>query len=249
MNISGMDSLSITLISIIVVSFLSAFIKGRKKDRCLNKIDDFFVHIYNSKEKSIWGRVDVESNALIINFEEKDQTSNKNFILYKNEFKNMQLILRLHRYFDAIQKKRRDKLLDKVLHPGIFSKLKRNLGNVFATAKDAVAEIVNTLMATAKNMGPMKALSGQAKYVDKLKDDSLSSLTGNAFEPIWERCIGKKVIVEAFDDNMVKMEGVLVEYSQNYICLFDASIDGIEEEGAHDLLVSRAYGTIRHVVN
>ena len=75
-----MDSLSLTLVSIIVVSFLSAFLKGRKKDRCLEKVDNFFIHIYNSKEKTIWGRVEVESNALIIDFQQTDKVEKKNFI-------------------------------------------------------------------------------------------------------------------------------------------------------------------------
>mgnify|MGYP001036864556 FL=1 len=244
-----MDSLSITIISIIVVSFFSAFIKGRKKDRCLVKIDDFFIHIYNAKEKTIWGRVEVESNALIIDFQQPDQKRTKNFILYKNEFKNMQLVLRLHSYFDQSQKKRRDKVLNKALKPGIYTRLKRKMSNVFATAKDAVAEIVGALIASAKNMGPMKVVASDAKHVERLKGDSQSSLSGNSYEPIWERFIGENVVVVAYEDKEVVMTGVLVEYSQNYICLFDASIEGIEEEGPHDLLVSRTYGTIRHVVS
>jgi len=40
----------------------------------------------------------------------------------------------------------------------------------------------------------------------------------------------------------------LVEYSQSYILLFDSSINGLDEEGPHDLLISREYGTIRHVL-
>ncbi len=156
-----MDSLTITILSIIVVTFVSAFIKGRKKDRCLKKINGYFIHIYNSKEKTIWGRSEVESNSIVIDFENNTDSVKKKFILYKSEFKNMQLILRLHSYLDKNQKIKRDKILKKVLNPGLFSKLKRKLGNVFATAKDAVNEIINLLMASAKTMGPMKALSAQ----------------------------------------------------------------------------------------
>ena len=243
-----MDSLTITILSIIVVTFVSAFIKGRKKDRCLKKINGYFIHIYNSKEKTIWGRSEVESNSIVIDFENNTDSVKKKFILYKSEFKNMQLILRLHSYLDKNQKIKRDKILKKVLNPGLFSKLKRKLGNVFATAKDAVNEIINLLMASAKTMGPMKALSSQEKHVDRLKDDSMGNLTGNAFEPIWEKCIGKQVEVEINEDDSLQIEGVLVEYSQSYILLFDSSIKGLDEEGPHDLLISREYGTIRHVL-
>ena len=159
----------------------------------------------------------------------------------------MQLILRLHSYFNPKQKTKRDKVIKRVLNPGFLGKIKRKLGNFFATAKDAVNEIVNLLIASAKKMGPMKALPSQAKHVDRLKDDSLGNL--NSFEPIWERYIGKKVEVEVFEDESLKITGILVEYSQTYIFLYDATIEGIDEKGAYDILISRDYGTIRHIIN
>ena len=84
------------------------------------KINGYFIHIYNSKEKTIWGRSEVESNSIVIDFENNKDSVKKKFILYKNEFKNMQLILRLHSYLDESQKIKRDKVLKKVLNPGIF---------------------------------------------------------------------------------------------------------------------------------
>tara|TARA_B100001287_G_scaffold9437_4_gene7317 strand:+ start:2185 stop:2916 length:732 start_codon:yes stop_codon:yes gene_type:complete len=242
-----MDSLTVTIIAIVIVTFLSAFIKGRKKDRCLKKIDGYFIHVFNSKTKTIWGRAEIESNSLIIDFENNEKI-NKKFILYKNEFKNMQLILMLHNHFDINQNNKRSRVLKKVLNPGVYSKLKRKLANVFATAKDAVNEIVNLLMASAKTMGPMKTLSSQAKHVDRLKDDSLLNLTSNSYEPTWEKYIGKKVEVEILEDKSLKITGILVEYSQSYIFLYDSSIEGLNEEGPHDILVSRSYGTLRHVL-
>ena len=244
-----MDSLTITILSIVVVTFLSAFIKGRKKDRCLKKVNGYFIHIYNSKQKTIWGRAEIESNSIVIDFENSNELTKKKFILYKNEFKNMQLIILLHSYLDKKQKLKRNRILKKFLRPGIFSKVKRKLGNVFATAKDAVNEIINLLMASAKTIGPMKSISPQGKHVDRLKDDSMGNLTGNAYEPIWEKYIGKKVDVEIKEDKSLKIEGVLVEYSQSYILLFDSSIKGIEYDGPNDLLISREYGTIRHVLS
>ena len=244
-----MDSLTITILSIVVVTFLSAFIKGRKKDRCLKKVNGYFIHIYNSKQKTIWGRAEIESNSIVIDFENSNELTKKKFILYKNEFKNMQLIILLHSYLDKKQKLKRNRILKNFLRPGIFSKVKRKLGNVFATAKDAVNEIINLLMASAKTIGPMKSISPQGKHVDRLKDDSMGNLTGNAYEPIWEKYIGKKVDVEIKEDKSLKIEGVLVEYSQSYILLFDSSIKGIEYDGPNDLLISREYGTIRHVLS
>ena len=72
-----MDSLTVTILTIITATFLSAFIKGRKKDRCLKKVNDYFVHIYNSKKCTIWGRAEIESNSIVINFRPKINKSFK----------------------------------------------------------------------------------------------------------------------------------------------------------------------------
>lgn len=238
-----MDSFSITIISIVVVSFFSAFINGRKRDRCLKKINGYIVDIYNAKEKIIWGRTEIESNSITIEFDSKK----KKFILYKNEFKNMQLIFRLHSHFDQKQKEKHSKVYNKILNPSLHSKLRRKLSNTFATAKDAVAEIVNVFMASAKTKGPMKSFTAQTKQIDRLKNDSLNTITSNAYEPIWEKHIGKSVEIEIFEDESINISGVLAEYSQSYILIFDAITEGLGTTDAHDLLISREYGTIRHV--
>ena len=243
-----MDSFSITIITIISVTFLSAFIKGRKKDRCLKKIDGYYVYVYNSKEKIIWGRSEIESNSIIIDFETAKKSDNKKFILYKDEFKNMQLIMRLHKYFDEKQKLKREKLYNKILKPGFISRFKRKISNIFATTKDAVTEIINLFIASAKTIGPMKVLGAQSKQIDKLKNDSLANITSNAYEPIWERYIGKCVEIEILEDKLINITGLLVEYSESYILIYDSIIEGIEQEEPHDLIISRNYGTIRHVL-
>ena len=47
-----MDSLTITILAIVIITFLSAFIKGRSRDRCLKKMDGHLIKVYNSKEKN-----------------------------------------------------------------------------------------------------------------------------------------------------------------------------------------------------
>ena len=79
-----MDSLTVTIIAIVLVTFLSAFIKGRKKDRCLKKIDGYFIQVFNSKIKTIWGKAEIESNTIVIDFESNETDAGKKFILYKS---------------------------------------------------------------------------------------------------------------------------------------------------------------------
>ena len=158
----------------------------------------------------------------------------------------MQIIVRPQATFDKIQILKREKMLKNVLNPGILTKFKRRLRNVFATAKDAVNEIVNLLL--SKTMGSVKTISLQTKHIDRLKEDSLANLSSNSYEPIWEKYIGRSVEIEVFNDDEFKIYGVLGEYSQEYIFLYDVSITDLEVSGPTDVLISRTYGTIRHVL-
>ena len=241
-----MDSLTITILAIVIITFLSAFIKGRSRDRCLKKMDGYLIKIYNSKEKIIEGIAEIESNSIIVDL--VDEQKSKKFIVYKNEFKNMEMISRPFGNFDKSQVQERDKVLKKVLKPGPFSKLKRKFGNFFATAKDAINEILNLFLASFKTMGPMKTISNSSNQLDKLKGDTLGAINGNSFEPIWEKYIGRNVEVEVLSDENFKISGLLGEYSQAYIFLFNATIAEPIESESVDLIINRSYGTVRHVI-
>ena len=102
-----MDSLTITILAIVIITFLSAFIKGRSRDRCLKKIDGYLIKVYNSKEKIIEGIAEIESNSIIVDL--VDEQKSKKFIVYKNEFKNMEMISRTFGNFDKSQVQKRDK--------------------------------------------------------------------------------------------------------------------------------------------
>ena len=103
----------------------------------------------------------------------------------------MQIIVRTHKSFDPTQISKREKMLKSVLKPGFVTKIKRRLRNVFATAKDAVNEIVNLLL--AKTMGSVKSISSQSKQINRLKEDSIENLSSNAYEPIWKNILVKQL--------------------------------------------------------
>ena len=63
-----------------------------------------------------------------------------------------------------------------------------------------------------------------------------------------EKYIGKTVEVEVFDDEDLTVTGVLGEYSQAYIFLYNAAVSNLIENEPMDLIISRTYGTIRHVL-
>ncbi len=67
-------------------------------------------------------------------------------------------------------------------------------------------------------------------------------MTAYAHEPVWERYRGQNVILEALNGSGLAFEGVLVEYSQTYILLFNSGQEG------RDVLVRRDQATVRHIL-
>ncbi len=76
------------------------------------------------------------------------------------------------------------------------------------------------------------------------------SQTGTSFEPLLERYIGHRVILELIKgDKLLKYSGVLKDYTSEFIEIMDVDYKPGENQSAQevDLVVLRKYGTIRHL--
>ena len=82
------------------------------------------------------------------------------------------------------------------------------------------------------------------------KDNSLNNYTGESHQPIWEKYIGKHVILEQIiDDNKQEYVGVLKEYSADYILLFDVDYMKERKTQKADIIFPRINSIIRHAID
>ena len=91
-------------------------------------------------------------------------------------------------------------------------------------------------------------LTGQDKYVNQMKRELMESV-GTSFEPLLEKNIGHKVVLEMIKgDKISKYSGVLKEYSAEFIEIMDVeyAITENDKAGKADLVVPRKYGVVRH---
>lgn len=143
---------------------------------------------------------------------------------------------------DVKQAKARTKRFQKAVKPGLLNRLARNIRILLNSAKDTVLEILSALMAATRKAAPMKRMGDDAAMLDKIKKEGGENLTAYAHEPVWERYRGQNVILEALNGSGLAFEGVLVEYSQTYILLFNSGQEG------RDVLVRRDQATVRHIL-
>lgn len=250
-----MDSLTITIIFIILSTVIGAFIKGRMRDKCLLDFVGDLVNIELKDNKIIWGFLRLEATGLELKYKERYLDKNDNhfetsFVLYKNEYPNIQCIVRFLDDLDDKHKKKRARSLNCIYHQKGLSRIKRKIRNFFATVRDSVIEVANLLMGRVKQITPVgKTLSSQDKYVSQMQAGVFSSLN-TSFEPLLEKHMGKKVILQlSREGKIIEYLGILKGYTAEFLELVDVTYrsSGQEKVRKADILVPRSVGVIRHL--
>ena len=250
----GDSATAITILFILFAAGVGAFVRKRSRDKCLRDFERNMVTLETKSDKTIWGTLRVENTGLEFVYSEKyqDQQGHEetSYILYKYEYPDIQAVIRFHDDLSEPDKKEREKELKRTYHPGPWRREKRRLFNVFRTIRDSVVEIINLLISQAKKATPAgKVLTSQDKYVSQMKQE-LVDVAGTSFEPLLERYIGHKVVLEMMKaDQILEYCGVLKEYTADFIEIMDIDYAVKEDQPPKkaDLVVPRKYGLIRHL--
>ncbi len=250
----GDSATAITILFIIFAAGLGAFIRKRSRDKCLRDFERNMVTLEDVSGKTVWGKLRVENTGLEFVYKDKQKDTDgheeASYILYKYEFPNIQAVIRFLDELDENHRKERQEELERTYHPEWPRRFKRKTLNVFRTIRDSVVEIINLLISQAKKATPAgKVLSSQDKYVNQMKQELVGSV-GASFEPLLERYIGRRVVLEMIKgDKVLEYCGVLKDYTAEFIEIMDVdySIKSDDPARRADLVVPRKLGLIRHL--
>ena len=248
------DTFAVTIISIIVFTVIAAFIKGRSKDKCLNDFAKDMVNLEKKSGKIIYGRLHVENTGMELVYKaahrDKQGHAESSYILYKNEYSDIQALIRYHDELDEAGKEKRRKELQRTYHPSATRRLKRQVLNLFKTVRDSVMDVINLFIGRIqRTSGIGAALSPQDKYVSQVKQELVGSL-GTAFEPLLERHIGKRVVLEIKKgDAFFEYPGVLKDYTAEFVEIMDVDYEAQSGQASRkaDLVAPRQAGVVRHL--
>ncbi|MGM0437667.1 MAG: hypothetical protein ACQEQD_05315 [Bacillota bacterium] len=248
-----MNITSITILFIILSSLLAVILRKIKKDKCLKDFKDDIVTIELLNGQVYKGNLKIKSSGLKFNYPElikdKDNFKLLSFLLYKNEYPDIQALVRYHKNLTDEDKKLREKDFQKTFQPSRWRKYKRSILNFLKIIKDAIVEIINMMTTHISKTTPVgAAISSNDKQVTKMKTE-VYDLIETSYEPLLEDYIGERVILELKKSNeWVKYKGVLKDYTAEFIELIDVDY-GPEESGKidADLIVLRKYGIVRNL--
>jgi len=245
---------AITIIFIVLAAIVGAFVRRVSRDKCLRDFSRDMVTLEDASGKIIWGTLRVENTGLEFVYPEKyrdedghDETS---YILYKQEYPNIAALIRFHDELSDRNREEREKELKRTYHPTFLRRMKRRIKNIFKTVRDSVMEVVSLLMSQVKKATPAGAvLSSQDKYVSKMQQELISTV-GTSYEPLLERYIGHKVVLDMIKgDKMLEYCGVLKDYTAEFVEIMDVNYKMKEDQPARkaDLIVPRKLGVVRHL--
>lgn len=244
----------ITILFIMISTFVGAFIKGRTRDKCLKAFRGFIVTLENVAGKHVWGRLTVESTGMELVYtqghDDADGHVESSYMLYKFEYGNISAIIRFHDYLSDDGRKKRDDELKRTYHPNWCRRLWRKTCNVFKTIRDAIMEVSNVLLSQAKKTtGAGGLLTAQDKYVSQMKNEVIGSVD-TAYEPLLEKYIGHRVVAEFLHaDKPVELVGVLKDYTAEFVELLDVVYWTGNEDNRKkaDVILPRKRAVIRHL--
>ena len=249
-----LNAFALTIIFVVATTLIAAFVRGRIKDRCLKDFSGSLITLQDTANRLMWGSLRVESTGLELVYADahKDTKGHKetSYIIYKQEYPTIKALVRYHDKLDDKAKQEREIELEKTYHPGALRKLKRKFRNFLNTFRNSVIEIVNLFVGQVKKTGTGgRILAGQDKHLSQMQQE-LTPAAGTAYEPLLERHIGKKVVLEILEGKeFIEYPCILKEYTAEFIEVMDISYRIKEGDTPQiaDLVMPRKYGLIRHL--
>jgi len=224
-----MDTVFIaTLVCIFVATIVTAFLRARAKDCCLKDFHGFDVTV-EENGKRVSGRLSVYSSGVELIYREPECNAEGaqefSYIIYANQLPDIKAIYRYHDELTDENKRRRDAELRKAYHPNIFRRSWRWLRNAVNTLRDAIVEALGLAMGRLKPpSGALSVVTQQKARITGVGKEVIGQMA-RAYEPILERYIGRRVVVEVNKgDEGANITGILKEYSDKFVELLDVSL-------------------------
>lgn len=217
-----MDGFTITIILIFLGAILGAVLNARMRDRCLKNWHEYHVTVEEKDGDTIWGTLKLFPTGLELEYYEAVQDKaghyESSYIIYKDQYPNIQAI---YRYPDDLipeQNIRRTKELEALRNQAFLKRFNRRLRNTFSILKDAFGETFNLVLGKVKsgNLGSIITKQGSTE-VEKLSKNIIGYV-GTSFDPLLEKHLYRRVVMEMTKGEVTtEYAGILKEYSSQFL--------------------------------
>lgn len=255
-----MDSaIWIPLAILFASALITALVRRHSKDPCLKPLQGCFVYARVKEGKWIWGDLVVYSNALELEYPHGQPFNSyrkKSYVFYEH---NMDSIDRIVRPSPAEGTPEHQKWLAEIRElqdPSPARRFKRKLRNILNMLRDAFTQAFVMIFGAIKKHGALAKMNIGDDRVTEVSR-SLMTVIPNAYEPVLEKYLGERVVVETVvQEKVIEQVGVLQEYSSKYVLVRDVEYiaeppprleTSPAESGKFDIVFLRPISNVRHL--
>ena len=236
-----MDTFAITIAVIFIATLIVSYFKATSKDACLKLFKKSMIVVKLKNGDTMWGRFFLESTGFLLVYEKPHDNVTHletGFFIYKSEYPTLFGVFRPVSLMNEIELRERENLM-KVYRKGFFVWLRDKTRNFFSAVRDAIVQSFNLFL--GRYLVPKSSvIASNKKYISSVGQSAVE-FVGNAYDPLLERNIGKKVVYEVnIGDDWKEFVGVLMKYTKDFLAIFDTEFpldvnlkikgDGTEEE-------------------
>lgn len=244
---------------IFLAATITAIIARRRRDRCLKYFNHEPVLILMQNGKWLWGNFIAYPSTLELIFQspEKDENGIRkaSYVLYDPEIEGIRKILQAVPDEGTPEYDRWEREIRSIAHPSLFRRFRRWIWNVFNTLRDAVSQSLSVIIGSMKKTTQLGKVSGADKRAGEIGNTLLDTVP-SAYEPVLEKYLGRKVVVEMLEDQTVlEFTGLLQEYSGKYLLIrnvtFSPDLDlktSQKTSERFDIIFPRSKALVRHCV-
>lgn len=217
-------SLIATIALIFAVTLIGAFLRSSRRDVCLKAFNGYHVTLERTNGKIIWGVMDLETTGFELFYRDTIQDANhveSSYVLYATEYEEIQAIFRYVDDLNEVNRKRRERELKRYFNPGPVIVVLRKLQQFFSLANESMTEVLGMILGRLRRPAGRYITEASDEHLQRLSSDVVGSV-GGQFDPILERLIGKKVVVDLWEGD-VRHEHVAIfkNYSADFFELLD----------------------------
>ncbi len=217
-------SLIITVGVIFFLSLTGAYLRSRARDRCLKSWEGFHVTLERTNGKLVWGVLHVAPTGMELAYLDSVQDERhieSSYLLYAAEYGEIQALYRYVEQLSDDGKRRRAKDIERSFHPSPLRRFRRTTQNFLGTATDSLNEVFGLLLGRIQKTGGRYLAADGTSSIKSLGGKVLGQV-GAIFDPLLERYIGSRVVIEILEgDEVHEHVGIFKNYSQDFIEVLD----------------------------
>ncbi len=214
----------LTIVIIMMSAVFGGYIRGRQRDRVLSHFNDDQVTVEMVDGRLIWGTLHLASTGLEIVYDDdlRDEYHiETSFLIYKDEYPQIQAI---YRYCDNLPDKewdRRQRVLERTVHPGPGRRLRREARNFVNMTSESISQAIGVIIGRVRTPAARFITEESQEYIKSL-GANIVGYVGTSYDPLLEGYVGSKVVVEVTEDGVVfEHVGILKDYTADFLEIFD----------------------------